>query len=82
MILQRNIKFVDKKRKGVKSERYKYFRWFVVSICPPGQALAGPDMTEVRVLVQFRTFRIQNLVFEVISYSFGIIFRPENSRAR
>ena len=28
--------------------------------CPPGLALASPDMTEVRVLIKFRTFRIQN----------------------
>ena len=27
----------------------------------------GPDMTEVRVLVQFRTLRLQNLLFDVIS---------------
>ena len=27
--------------------------------CPPGLALAGPDMSEVRVLVQFCTFRVQ-----------------------
>ena len=25
--------------------------------CPPGLALAGPYMTEVRILVQFHTFR-------------------------
>ena len=35
--------------------------------CPPGLALASPDMTEVRVLVKFRTCRIQNWLFEVIS---------------
>ena len=29
-------------------------------ICPPGVALAGPDMTEVRVSVQFRTYWAQN----------------------
>ena len=28
--------------------------------CSPGLALASPDMTEVRVLVQFRTFRVQS----------------------
>ena len=31
-------------------------------------------MTEIRVLDKFRTFRIQNWLFDVISYSFGIIF--------
>ena len=35
--------------------------------CPPGLALAGPDMSEVRVLLQFRMFWVQNYVFEVIS---------------
>ena len=29
--------------------------------------LGGPDMSEVRVLVQFRTFRIQNQVFDEMS---------------
>ena len=43
--------------------------------------LGGPVMSEVRVLVQFRTLRAQNWLFEVMSHSFGIIFRPENSRA-
>ena len=33
----------------------KYFRWFAVSTCPPGQALAGPDMTKSRLL-QVRTW--------------------------
>ena len=28
--------------------------------------LGGPDMSEIRVLVQFRTFRVENLLFEVI----------------
>ena len=31
------------------------------------QALAGPDMSDVRVLVQVRTFRVQNWFFEVIT---------------
>ena len=39
MFLQKNIKFVNK----------KYFRWFAVSTCPPGQVLAGPDMSKVRL---------------------------------
>ena len=52
-------KFANKKGKGVILEK-KYIRWFAVSTCPPGQVLAGPDMTEVRVLVQFRTLRVQN----------------------
>ena len=44
----------------------KYFRWFAVSTCPPEQVLAGPDMTEVRVLVQFVTFRVQKWYFDEI----------------
>ena len=31
------------------------------------QVLAGPDMTEVRVLIQFRTFRFHKWLFKVIS---------------
>ena len=56
----KNDKSVIKKWKGVKPEKYKYFRWFAVSTCPPGQVLAGPDMSDFRLLVQFRTFRVQN----------------------
>ena len=36
-------------------------------IWPPGLALAVPDMTEVRVLIQFRTLRVQKLYFDEIS---------------
>ena len=32
--------------------------------CPPGLAKVGPDMTEVRVLVQFGTFRVQKWYFD------------------
>ena len=43
------VKFLKgKKRKGKPA--------LLTRTCPPGLALAGPDMTEVRVLVQFRTF--------------------------
>ena len=28
---------------------------------PPGQVLAGPDMSDFRRLVEFRMFRVQNL---------------------
>ena len=41
----KNTKFVNKKRKGVISEK-KYFRWFAVSTCPLGQVLASPDMNK------------------------------------
>ena len=56
----KNNKFANKKGKDVKSEKQKYFRWFAVSTCPPGQVLAGPDMSKSRLLVKFRTFRVQN----------------------
>ena len=42
-------------------------RWFAVHTCPPGQVLAGPDMGEIRILVKFRTLRIQNRIFNEIS---------------
>ena len=35
-------------------------------------------MPETRLLVKFRMFRVPNWLFEVISYSFGIIFRPDS----
>ena len=50
-VFTKNIKFVIKKWKGVKSEKIKIFRWFAVSTCPPGQVLAGPDMSKSRVLI-------------------------------
>ena len=60
----KNIKFVDKKWKGVKSEEQKYFRWFAVSTCPPGQVLAGADMSKSRLLVQFGTFQVPKWYFD------------------
>ena len=36
-----------------------------------------PDMIEVRLLVQFRTVRIQNLVLEAISRWFCMVLRGE-----
>ena len=63
-----NDKFVNKRRKGVILQKEKkYYLWFALSTCPPGQVLAGPDMSKVRVLVQFRTFRVQNLFFDEVS---------------
>ena len=41
-----------------------YFRWFAVSTCPLGQVLAGPDMSDFRLLVHFGTFRVQKLYFD------------------
>ena len=43
---------------------------------------SGGTGGKLRLLIQFRTFRVQNCFFEVISYPFGIMFRLGNSRAR
>ena len=63
---EKKYTFANKRWKGVQTEKSKHFRWFAVSTCPPGQVLASPDMSEVRVLVQFRTLRVQNLMFDEI----------------
>ena len=39
-----------------KYKKEKYFRWFAVSTCPPGQVLAGPDMSKVRFFFNFARF--------------------------
>ena len=44
----------------------KYFRCFAVSTCPPGQVLAGPDMSDFRLLIKFLTFRVQKKDFDEI----------------
>ena len=59
------INLLNKTDDFVKSEK-KHVRSFAVSTCPPGQVLAGPDMTEVRVLVQFRTLRVQKWYYDEI----------------
>ena len=55
-----NDKCANKDWKGVISEKIKAKPALLTSTCPPGLALAGPDMTEVRVLVQFHMLRIPN----------------------
>ena len=60
------MNLLSKTNDFIKSEKIKVFLWFAVSTCPPGQVLAGPDMTEVRVLVQFGTFRVQKWYFDEI----------------
>ena len=54
------INLFDKTDDFIKCDKIKKIRWFAVSTCPPGQVLASPDMSKVRVLVQFRTLRVQN----------------------
>ena len=61
--LNRNIFFNALLQKKERCKSKEYFRWFAVSACPPEQVLASPDISKVRVLVQFRTFRVQNLLF-------------------
>ena len=58
-----NDKFAKKRRKGVILEKRK-IRWFAVSTCPPGQVLAGPDMSDFRLLVQFGTFQVPKWYFD------------------
>ena len=72
----KNNKFADKRRKGEILQKKK-IRWFAISTCPPGQVLAGPDMSKFRLLVKFCIFRVQNLFFEVISRSFCMVLRGE-----
>ena len=67
MIFIKHDEFVRRNWKGVSSEEKKGEPALLTRICPPGLALAGPDITEVRVLVQFRTFRIQDCVSEALS---------------
>ena len=57
--VNKNDEFVNNNWKGVTSEKRGKL-YFLTRTCPPGLALASPDMSEVRVLVKFRTFRIQN----------------------
>ena len=61
-----NDKFASKRRKGVILQK-KNFRWFAVNTCPPGQVLAGPDMSDFRRLVEFCMFWVQYLFLNEIS---------------
>ena len=53
----KNNKFVNKKWKGVKSEKIKIFPLVCSKYL---SSWTGPDMTKSRLLVQFSTFRVQN----------------------
>ena len=63
--LIKSINLLAKKWKGVISGK-KYSRWFAVSSCPPRQVLAGPDMSDFRLLVQFCIIWVQNWTFEEV----------------
>ena len=71
MIFKKHDKFANKKWKGVISEEEEEEKEqkpaLLTRTCPPGLVLAGPDMSKSRLLVQFRTFRVQNKVFDEIS---------------
>ena len=64
MNLQKMISLLNKTDDFIKSAKIEAFPLVAVSTCPPGQVLAGPDMTEVRVLVQFGTFPVQKWYFD------------------
>ena len=46
------------------------------------ESRVGPDMTEVRDLVQFNTFRVQKWYFDEIYKWFYIIFAGEAQKSR
>ena len=71
----KKYKLANKKERCNSSK--KYFRWFAVSTCPPGQVLASPDMSKVRVLIQFCIFRVKNWVSDGISKWFCIVLPGE-----
>ena len=60
-IFTKNIKIVNKKWKGVKSKEIKVFPLVCSKYL---SSWTCPDMTEVRVLVQFGTFQVQKLYFD------------------
>ena len=58
----------NENRKGVISAGNKKEKPALLTrTCPPGLALAGPDMSEVRVSIKFYTLWVQNCLFDVIS---------------
>ena len=59
----KNDKFANKKWKGVKSEKMKIFPLVCSKYL---SSWTGPDMTKSRLLVNFRTFRVQNWAFDEI----------------
>ena len=60
-----NDEFAHTNWKGVISEEKKKEKPALLTrTCPPGLALASPDMTEVRVLVKFPAFRVQKWYFD------------------
>ena len=42
-------------------KKYKQKPALLTRTCPPGLVLAGPDMSKSRLLVKFRTLRVQNI---------------------
>ena len=46
------------------------------------ESRVGPDMTEVRVLIQFGTLRVQKSYFDEIYERFCIIFAGEAEKSR
>ena len=69
MTFIRHDKFANKYWKGIISNKNR----FADKDLSSWTGLGGPDMTEVRLLVKFRTFQIPTLIFEVISKSFCMV---------
>ena len=64
MILQKMINLLNKTDDFIKSEKIKAFPLVCSKYL---SSWTGPDMTEVRVLVQFGTFRVQKWYFDEIT---------------
>ena len=75
-------KFVNKNGKVWFLKKEKQKPALLTRTCPPGLVLAGPDMSKSRLLVQFRTFRVQNKVFDEISKWFCMVFAGEAQKTR
>ena len=68
LIRNENDEFANGNCKGVISgEKKKGKPVLLTRIWPPGLALAGRDMSKLRLFVKFRMFLIQIFVFDVIS---------------
>ena len=64
MIFKKHDEFANKKWEGVISEKIKAKTCFADKDLSSWMAKVGPDMTEVRVLVKFGTFRVQKWYFD------------------
>ena len=80
---KRNVEFANNKWKGINyEEKKKGKNRFADKDLSSWTGLGGPDMSEVRLSVQFHTFRVENLLFEVISRWFCVVLRREAQKTR